>query len=222
MASVKIFPIWRLAYDGLKGSIKKLCDVIIEQVGPIGQWPLVHANCFFDPHLGNLERLNLTLFLVTCAANPDHVVQWYANRGMLRDSAAVTAIKDILIKFRRGGFESRMTRVPYSLAPEPALPEAWRKNRLDKYTPNDAYFQHWKKEMREAERPCIAPMLYGHSDGYASAFHVLDCLALKKKTEERMFGIAPTPLKPKRVNPYECKTVAKHKNAGKWPGWHGH
>ena len=82
--------------------------------------------------------------------------------------------------------------------------------------------KHWKKEIQEAERPCIAPMLYEHSDDYASAFHVLDCLALKKKIEERMFGIAPTPVKPKRLNPYECKTVAKHKATGKWPGWHGH
>jgi hypothetical protein len=221
MPSSKQFPIWRIAHAALKGSIKELCGVIEEQVGPIGQWPLVHANCFFDPHLGNLERLNLTLFLVTCAANPDHVVQWYSNRDMLRDSAAVIAVKDILAKFRRGGFESRTTRVPYSLAAEPSLPEAWRKNKWDKYTPSDTHLPEYKKEMQEAERPCIAPMLYGHSDGYASAFHVLDCLAMKKKSEERMFGSAPTPLKPKRVNPYECKTVAK-KAAGKWPGWHGH
>jgi hypothetical protein len=125
----------RLAMLGKIEALKRTDAVvfgsIVENVGPISQWPLHNVEQLLSSHLTYQPRINLTLFMMGNQCPPDLFAEWIISRNMLKDMPARVHVAS-LIKEHKAGQLSRFNTymLPFRVT-APAKPMVDRKHFWD-------------------------------------------------------------------------------------------
>lgn len=108
--------------EDLKRCDAQLFGMIIENIGPLSQWPLHNLSQMLSSHLTYQPRINLTLFVLANQCPPNLYAEWCVSRNMLKDKAAHLHVAN-LIKDHKAGQLTRFTSylLPFRVtaAPKP-------------------------------------------------------------------------------------------------------
>ena len=117
--------------EALKRAEGALFGSIVENVGPVSQWPLHNLEQMLSSHLTYQPRINLTLFLLGNQCPPDDYAEWVDSRNMLKDMPARAHVAS-LIKDHKDGKLSRFTTymLPFRVT-APLKPLSLRKHKWD-------------------------------------------------------------------------------------------
>lgn len=109
--------------EALKPGDAQLFGMIVENIGPLSQWPLHNLSQMLSSHLTYQSRINLTLFALANQCPPTLYAEWCVSRNMLRDNSAHLHVAN-LIKEHKAGQLTRFTSylLPFRVtaAPKPS------------------------------------------------------------------------------------------------------
>ena len=92
----------KLEVAATRGEISKsplkqtLMDIEIACDSPATKWPHYRSTQFFSTHLKNIDRRQLTFFLLHNGVDAQLISTWYLKRCMLKDSMAITDVCNYL------------------------------------------------------------------------------------------------------------------------------
>ena len=109
---------------------KDLFDAIVENVGPLLEWPPRKMALLVCDHLLAPMRFELTLFLLGNQCPPNLYAEWLLKRGMLRDEKARYSVAELIKKHKANKLATQTTyHLPFRLTTD--LPPAKRRHTWD-------------------------------------------------------------------------------------------
>ena len=88
--------------EAFKAAESRLFKGILEQVGPLAQWPLHTLSQMLSTHLTYQPRINLTLFVLGNHCAPDLYAEWCMSRNMLKNKAAHLHVANLIKEHKAG------------------------------------------------------------------------------------------------------------------------
>jgi len=117
--------------EGLQRGPAALFSSILENVGPLKQWPLHTLAQMLSDHLTYQARINLVLFLLGNRCPPNMIAWWLITRNMLHDKAARLHVANLIKEHKQGKLTQFTTYMLPFRVTAPDKPLAQRKHPWD-------------------------------------------------------------------------------------------